>query len=407
MAQGFYRENFRWLGAGFGLSLASSFGQTFFISLFAGDIRAAYGLSDGDWGAIYTGATLASAALLFRLGGLADTMRLDRLAVAVLAGYAAAAVGMALSQSVAVLAVLVFALRFCGQGMMSHLAITSMGRWFRAHRGKAVAFAGLGFSAGEALLPALAVALAGIAGWRSAWLAVAAVLALVAAPALAWALSARRQPRGAAESHDATAGLGGRHWTRSEVLGHWTFWALLPGVLTAPFIGTVIFFQQVHIAAIKGWDLGVMALGFPVYAALTIGASLTGGWLVDRVGAARLLPVYLLPLGAGVAVLAFAGSVEGWFMTLALCGLTQGTAQALWGALWPELYGTRNLGAVRSVATTAMVFSTAIGPGITGVLIDAGIDLSEQAPAMALWCLGLSGVLMTVLRRMTHAPRLP
>ena len=71
---GFYRENARWLAAGLMLALCSSFGQTFFISLFAGHIKAAYGLTDGSWGGIYTVATLTSAALLIQTGGLADTI---------------------------------------------------------------------------------------------------------------------------------------------------------------------------------------------------------------------------------------------------------------------------------------------------------------------------------------------
>ncbi|HEY5719853.1 MAG TPA: MFS transporter, partial [Gammaproteobacteria bacterium] len=45
----FFRDNARWLMAGFTLTLCSSFGQTFFISLFAGEIKAVYGLSDGGW----------------------------------------------------------------------------------------------------------------------------------------------------------------------------------------------------------------------------------------------------------------------------------------------------------------------------------------------------------------------
>src|SRR6056297_2918334 len=50
----FVRTNAPWLAAGFLLTFASSFGQTFFISVFAGEIRATYGLSHGDWGAIYS-----------------------------------------------------------------------------------------------------------------------------------------------------------------------------------------------------------------------------------------------------------------------------------------------------------------------------------------------------------------
>ena len=397
-ALAFYRDNARWLAAGFALTFASSFGQTFFISLFAGEIQAAYGLTDGGWGTVYTVATLASAAVLFQLGAVADRLRLDHLALGVAGAYALVALGMAAAGgSVILLCALVFGLRLSGQGMMSHLALTAMGRWFRANRGKAVAVAGLGFATGEALLPAATVAAMGWLGWRWTWVAVAAVLLLVLAPVFARLLASGRAPRGEGGA-DGTPGLAGRHWTRGEVLRHWAFWALMPAVLTPSFIGTVVFFHQVHVSEVKGWSLGLMALGYPVYAGLTVSASLFGGWLADRVGPARLLPVLLLPMGAGAAMLGAAGTVAGWYATLGLMGLTQGMVQATWGALWPDLYGTRHLGGVRAMSTTVMVFSTAIGPGLTGLLIDAGVALPAQAGAMGLWCLGVSLFLLLVLR---------
>ena len=35
----------------------------------------------------------------------------------------------------------------------------------------------------------------------------------------------------------------------------------------------------------------------------------------------------------------------------------------------------------------AMVFSTALGPGLTGALIDLGVPLTLQLLGMSLWCL--------------------
>lgn len=410
----FLRDNARWLGAGFGLSFCSSFGQTFFISLFAGELQALTGLTDGGWGALYTVATLASAATIYRIGGLADRMRLERLAVAVLAVYALTAFAMGILgwlggpglASVVLLGVAVYLLRLCGQGMMGHIAATAMGRWFRAHRGRAVAIAGLGFSVGEAVLPAAVVAAVAAVGWRETWLGVALVLALLALPALGWALSEARAPRGLASADEAT-GMGGRHWRRSEALRHWTFWALLPAVLTGPFIGTVVFFHQVHIADVKGWTLAEMALAYPAYAGLTVASALAGGALVDRLGPRRLLPVFLLPMALGTAVIGPAESSLAWVAALALFGLTQGMAQTIWGALWPELYGTRWLGEVRAVSMTAMIFATAAGPGLTGILIDEGITLPQQAGAMGLWCLAVAAVGLRVSAAIAATEKAP
>ena len=399
----FYRDNARWLMAGLMLALCSSFGQTFFISLFASQIKAVYGLTDGGWGGIYTVATLISAALLIQAGGLADTVPIRRLTLMVLALYLVVVAGMALNTSTLVLVTLIAGLRFCGQGMMSHISVTTMGRWFHAHRGRAVAVAGLGYSLGEAVLPAIVVALIGWIGWRATWGAVAGVLVLGFAPLFMWLLNESRRPKGVAEI-DLGSGIGGRHWRRREVLSHWLFWALMPGILAPSFIGTAAFFHQVHVSEVKGWDLAQMVLGYPIMAAVTVASSLACGWLVDRIGPVSLLPFYLLPMALGITVIAPGGiageSVGSWYLMMALIGLTQGASVTLVGALWPELYGTRNLGAIKALATSAMVFSTALGPGVTGMLIDAGISFPDQTWGFALWCLLASGMFVAVRSRL-------
>jgi sugar phosphate permease len=395
----FYRDNARWLAAGLMLALCSSFGQTFFISLFAGQIKSVYGLSDGEWGSLYTVATLTSAAIIIQAGGLADTVPLRRLALMVLGLFAVVAAGMAVNQSVIILVALIAGLRFCGQGMMGHISMTAMGRWFRAHRGRAVAVAGLGYSLGEAVLPAVVVALIAWIGWRATWGVAAGVLALGFGPLFLWLLNESRRPKGQADV-DLGAGMGGRHWRRREVLSHWLFWALLPGILAPNFIGTSAFFHQVHVSEVKGWSLAVMALGYPAYAGVTVISSMACGWLVDRFGAVSLLPFYLLPMAAGIIVIAPGDGVGSWHMMMALIGLTQGGSNALLGALWPELYGTRNLGSIKALATSAMVFATALGPGVTGMLIDAGIMFPDQTWGFALWCLLGSGTFLAVRARL-------
>lgn len=185
----FAQENARWLGAGFLLTFASSFGQTWFISLFAGFIKQEHGLTDGSWGTLYTVGTLAAAALMFWRGSLADSIPLSRLVPATAIGFAISALCMAFSPWILLLGLSLFGLRFCGQGMCGHIAMTAMGRWFEARRGQAVALANLGHPAGEVVLPLLAVLAIGLIGWRPTWIIVAAVLVIVLAP-LFWLLLA-------------------------------------------------------------------------------------------------------------------------------------------------------------------------------------------------------------------------
>ena len=395
----FIADNRRWLATGFLLTFASSFGQTWFISLFAGEIRAEFGLTDGQWGRLYTVATLASAAVMVGRGALADTVPLSRLAPAIALLFAVATLGMVLSPAVWVLGLAIFGLRFCGQGMFFHIAMTAMGRWFVATRGRAVALASLGHSAGEGLVPLIFVPLIAALGWRAGWGIAAGSLALVVAPLLWMLLTQDRAPKGSAEE-DVTSGLQGRHWTRSEALRHWLFWALLPLMLTPGFIGTVVFFHPAHVAEVQGWQLSNMVRAYPIYAIVTVVVLQVAGRVVDAIGPEKLLPVQLLPMAVGCAFLA-GSELWTWFAALGVLGISQGIASAVWGTLLPKVYGTNHLGAVRSLVTAIMVLSTAIGPGITGAFIDWGVPFPSQGPYMAAWCVGLSIAMIWVRLRLT------
>ncbi|MEM6356349.1 MAG: MFS transporter [Pseudomonadota bacterium] len=405
MSLGFYRANAPWLAAAALLTFGSSFGQTFFISLFAGGIRAEFGLSDGDWGTLYTAATLGSAAILVQAGRLADSIALRPLLIATVTLYASALALTAFAPSALWLGIGVLGLRFCGQGMMGHLAMTAVARWFRANRGRAVAIAVLGYPLGEALLPPVAVLIIGAVGWREGWLfAIGALLGIVL-PTILWLLArGARTPQGEGDA-TSTVGMDGRHWTRGGVLRHWAFWALMPGVLAPSFIGTVAFFHQVHVSEVRGWDLVTMATGYPVYAAVSVLTSLAAGRFVDRHGVLRILPFSLLPLAFAISCLALPGGEWVWLLTLLGIGVSQGVVVTLLGALWPALYGTAHIGGVKALTTSAMVVSTAIGPGITGLLIDAGAPLPVQAPAMTAWCLAASLLFAAIAPRL--AARLP
>lgn len=392
----FLRDNARWLATGLLLGLGSSFGQTYFISIFAGEIRAAYGLTDGQWGGIYTIATVSSAFLLIGFGGRADTVPLSRLAIIVTGVFAMACALMAVSTSIWLLLVSVFLLRFCGQGMMTHMKATAMARWFVATRGRAMAITNLGYPVGEALLPLITIAIIASIGWRATWGVAAGVIVLVLIPLLMWLLAQDRAPKGSNGGHGAP-GLFGKHWTRGEVLRHPLFYAFVPLLLTPGFIGTVVFFHAVHVAEVKGWTLSAMAPSYMVYAAASVATGFVAGWAADRFGPARLMPIMLVPMGLGMFLIGPAETPLGWAVALSLVGVTQGTAAALAGTLLPTLFGTNHLGSVRSIATAIMVFASAIGPGITGWFIDQGVSYPDQGVAQGAWCLVLSAALVPVM----------
>lgn len=381
----FLAGNARWLAAGTLLTFLSSFGQTFFISIFAGEIREGFGLSHGQWGGIYTLGTSASAVVMIWAGALTDLFRTRVIGAFVLILLSSACLFMALNTWSALLPLVIFALRFCGQGMASHLALVSMSRWFVATRGTALSIAGLGFAVGEAMLPVSFVSLMLIVDWRWLWIG-AACVSLGAIPVLLLLLTRERTPQSHAET-DHSFGMENRHWTRPEVLRHPLFWFMVPALLGPSAFNTAFFFQQVHFAEVKGWSHIELVALFPIYTAAAVGAMIVAGGLLDRLGTGRLIPWSQLPMFAGFLCFALGENLGITLIGLLFVALTTGSTHTLPNAFWAEFYGTRSLGAIKAVAAAVMVLGSAIGPGITGLLIDLGIGIETQYIGVALYFL--------------------
>jgi len=394
----FMRDNGRWLGGGFLLMLFSSFGQTFFIGMSGNDLRAVFGLSGGAFGGIYMLATLASALTLPWLGRTLDLMPGWKVARFTIPALAFACVLIAVAPNVAVLTLSLYLLRLFGQGMMTETAFTETGRWFVASRGRAMAVIVQGAQAGTAALPAVVVLVHGASGdWRTVWFASAAVLMLVGLPAIVALMRVERVPQ-STEAKSPTARTA-RDWTRGEVIRDPMLYLLLAGVLAPSFIATVIFFHQGYLIETRHYDPLAFAAAFTVMSLVTVGFSFVSGALIDRFGSLNLLPWSLLPLAVSAAVAGSFTPVWGVYVFMFLLGISNGLTSTLFGALWPEVYGLANLGGIRAITVSAMVLSSALGPGITGALIDRGVPLPTQMLWMALWCVAASVVLVFVAGR--------
>ncbi|WP_245414885.1 MFS transporter [Aureimonas flava] len=381
----FLVANARWLGGAFLLCLCSSFGQTYFISLSGGEIRRELQLSHGEFGLLYMLATLASAATLPFLGRAIDRFPTRRVASATVVGLAAACVVMATVPSVPVLVVALYLLRLCGQGMMSQTAFTAVGRWFVANRGRAVSYATIGYQAGEATLPLIFVATVGLLGWRGSWFASAAFLVVLGLPAIYALVRRERDPQSTMAPDLRRPAV--RERMLAEVVRMPSFYLLCTAVVAPSFIVTTIFFHQIYLADLRGWPVELFASGFVLMSTATAACALTCGWLIDRYTAVRILPFFLLPLTFACLAISQIESSAAIFVFMGLVGISNGFAATLFGALWPELYGVRHLGAIRSVVLSAIVFGSALGPGVTGYLIDRGVSFPLQIAVMGIYCL--------------------
>ncbi|MEO0971904.1 MAG: MFS transporter, partial [Pseudomonadota bacterium] len=274
--------------------------------------------------------------------------------------------------------------------------------------GRAISIAVLGFAAAEATLPFLGALALTAYPWRGLWWMAAGVIVLVLLPVVAL-LARELRARGLdrpVEGSDAQGDVQGYQWSRGEVMRDPRFFALLPGVLASPFIITGVLFHQVRLVETKGWTLQGFAATYPLYAGASTLVVVGLGFLVDKFGARRVLPFYLLPLALGLWVLSVTSSLVGAGVFMALMGASAGGATLVIGALWAELYGVRHLGAIRALAVSLMVFSTALAPGMMGLAIDAGVSLDWQYRGLMAYVLvsvGLFAAVQPVLRH--RAPR--
>jgi len=404
----FIRANKRFLAFGFLTAAFSSFGQTFFIGLFGADLRAAFDLSHGGFGSIYSLATVASAATMVWVGRLIDRFDLRGFTTMVCGGLVAACFVMGTAASVLMLGAAIYLLRLTGQGLMSHVAITTMARYFESGRGKALSLASMGHPAGEAVLPVITVGAVAALGWRNTWLGIGVLLALVLIPLVLFLLrdhGARHQQYVEAQAA-MDASLRDGDWALSEVVRDPRFAMIVPGLMAPGFITTGFFFHQAQLVAGKGWSMTWFAGTFIAYAAATVAASFLAGPVVDRLGALRVMPYFLLPMGA--ALLFLAGVDAAWaalaFMTVA--AVTTGAGHPITGALWAEAYGTTHLGSIRSLHHALMVFSTALSPAAMGLLMDGGVSLESIALLCVGWVVAGSVLMGLSARRFRSQPAL-
>lgn len=393
----FFLDNMPFLATGALLSFLSSFGQTFFISIFGGEIRSEFGLSDGDWGLIYMIGTTGSAALMVWAGGLADVFRVRTLGIAVIAALGMSCLAMAWNTSAVGLILVIFALRFMGQGMSTHMSTVAMARWFVATRGRALAIAGLGFMIGEATLPLIMVWLKSMIEWRVLWVCFA-VFCLAMCVVLYQLLKLERTPQSVAQETQAT-GMEGRHWTRIEAVRHPLFWLVAPAITFFSAFGTAFWFHQVHFAEVKGFTHLALVSVFPLGTITLAGSSILYGRAIDRFGASRLMPFYILPYVLAFTLHWYAPSLGWTALAVILMGLAGGGQSTILNACWAEFYGTKHIGAIKSAAAALMVFGSAIGPGLSGWLIDIGVGFEIQMLGYAA-CFALAAVLLGVASRM-------
>ncbi|MDB9807713.1 MFS transporter [Candidatus Pelagibacter sp.] len=371
--------NFKVILFGFIFTFFSSFGQSFFLGLFNSSIRDALSISHGQFGSIYASATLLSSFILVWVGKKIDDFNILKFASYVIALLAISCFLFSKISSVVFLFFSIFLMRLSGQGLMSHTATTTISRFFEKTRGRALSTTWLGLSLAEFILPLLIIFLLTFVDWRNIWIVIS-IFVIVVLPIITFSLvkNIKLDSRETINLNDVkTKEI--KQWKRSEVLKDYRFYVICLTMLAMPSIATGTFVYQSFIVSSKNWGPYVIAQSFMVYSVLSVITLFLSGFLIDKFTSRKLLIYMNIPLLVATFVLYYFNSPFSSFVFLGLIGVSNGLSNVLGSATWAEIYGVKYIGSIKALTTAFMVFSTAFGTALFGILIDNSFSIEQIA----------------------------
>ncbi len=359
----------------------SSFGQSFFLGLFNPSIREELNITHGQFGTIYAAATICSSLVLVWFGKKIDEMRLFNYSLIVIGFLFFSSLFFSFINSVYFLIVAIFLMRFSGQGLMSHTSSTTISRYFNKRRGKALSGIWFGLSSAEFFLPILVIFLLSIYSWRVIWQFTSIIILIILPIVVFYTIKNitidSREINILDNNQKKFKDI--KNWRRSEVLKDFKFYIISLNMLAMPWIVTGVFIYQSFIAESKFWGSYIIPQSFMVYSVTSILTLIVSGFLVDKFTSRKLIPFMNLPLLSGLLVLYFFDISYSAYLFFGLMGVSNGLANVLGSSTWAEIYGVRYLGAIRALTTAFMVFSTAFGTALFGLLIDKGYTIEHIA----------------------------
>ena len=362
---------------GFIFTFFSSFGQSFFLGIFNTSIRNELSITHGQFGSIYASATLLSSFLLIWVGKKIDDINIFKFAFFVTLLLSFSSFFFSKISSVIILFIAIFLMRFSGQGMMSHTATTTISRYFTKSRGKALSTGWFGLSAAEFILPVFMIYLLSVTDWRAIWVYIS-ILVLFFLPIFSFVLIKNLNFDSREElSEDESKIINIKNWTRPEVLKDYRFYIICMNMLAMPWIATGVFVYQSFILSSKGWGPYIIAQSFMVYSIASVITLFLSGFLIDKFTSRKLLVYMNIPLLLSAGVLFYFKSPISSFFFLGLIGISNGLANVLGSSTWAEIYGVKHIGSIKALTTALMVFATAFGTALFGILIDKGLTIEN------------------------------
>ena len=364
---------------GFIFTFFSSFGQSFFLGLFNAPIRNELGITHGQFGNIYAFATICSSLLLIWVGKKIDDYRILNYSFFVVVLLFASTLFFSFINSVYFLAVAIFLMRLSGQGLMSHASTTTISRFFEKSRGKALSTIWFGLSTAEFILPVLVTYFFLIYSWRTVWQGIAVLIILLLPFVILNTIKSVNLDSRELDNNPKHKKIKIKSWRRRDVIKDYRFYIVSLNMLAMPWMATGIFVYQSFISESKLWAVYTIPKAFMVYSITSIATLFLSGFLVDKFTGRKLILFMNIPLFLAMFVLFKFNHEFFAYIFLGLIGVSNGLANILGSSTWAEIYGVKYIGSIKALTTAFMVFSTAFGTAIFGLLIDNGFTIENIA----------------------------
>lgn len=358
-------------------------GQTYFISVFIDQYIKEFDWSRTQVSTIYSAATLVSAVCMFFMGRLIDRFGHRYMAVFVSIMLAVACFYNSFVTNLVMLFFGILMLRLFGQGSMTLIPSTLIPQWFFSKRGKALSYMAIGGFLSSALFPPVNVWLVSLIGWENTWILWGAAILILFTP-LAYVLI-RNTPeqvglepdgyitsihQGEEEESESTRRIFEVDWTFKEAIRTRAFWLILSCVGIPALVNTAITFHLISIFYQNGLGTGVAAMVLGGMALVGFPVTLVAGRVIDRVK----VNIILAGIFALEIVMLMMLQVTNTFLMAVLFGLVWGVSNGFeriaLSYVWPSYFGRAELGSIQGLATSVMVFGSAVGPLPFGVAFD-------------------------------------
>ena len=281
-------------------------------------------------------------------------------------------------------------------------------KWFIRKRGRALAFAGVGISAGGVLLVPLAHFFIDAFGWRAAWIVLGVTYWVLVLP---WAaLFIRRQPEDLGLLPDGASPVAEtlsagdaqnppapeeRSWTRQEAMRTPAAWLIVVSFNLSGLAAITILVHEVAYFQSIGISPGMAVTLFTITAFCGAIGKLGWGFLAERVNTrACIASGLIICIIALSGVLVFTTLAGAWFFAVSV-GLGWGGFAVLQGLLWADFFGRAHLGAIRGFFAPFNMLSSVVGPVMAGFLYDLRGDYQFAFSLLLVaWTMAIFAILL-------------